>query len=430
MVGNFFTNPALSESSVMKPVDSVSPAEPVPEQAQQFRSQVGHISRTRFACRCRNIFGFTSYIWEKKPLRDLITIFTPSFADEDNTNAQNLTVKEIVSRLPEDRFRVVMICGGTPDPRIGMRKNTKLLPYYKHGNTFHLLRHCLLPVPDIYFFPRTGPLDRVFFDVKKYASIRSVLITYIVMAMNPKTGGGMIGRSIRESERIFANSKYVAESVRQMFGAEAPVVYDGVDRRFYFASADNGIVQDQNESPTVLYAGSLQARKRVELVVEQAVRLPNVQFRVAGKGETETRCREMAERHGCRNVTFLGHINSSCLGQEMRLAHVFLFPSVLEGNPQVLLQAAACGLPSVAMSNYRSDYVVHGRTGFLVDSDIELSHALDRLIAEPTLRRNFSAAALRYVEQFDWDRIAKQWAAIFENAVAPGAGRPRESVIL
>jgi hypothetical protein len=40
--------------------------------------------------------------------RQLITIFTPSHADVDNTNAQNLTAKEIVARLPPERFRVAM----------------------------------------------------------------------------------------------------------------------------------------------------------------------------------------------------------------------------------------------------------------------------------------------------------------------------------
>jgi O-antigen/teichoic acid export membrane protein len=45
MAGNFFISPALSESSVMKPAESVSPAEPITEQSQQFRSQVGQISR-------------------------------------------------------------------------------------------------------------------------------------------------------------------------------------------------------------------------------------------------------------------------------------------------------------------------------------------------------------------------------------------------
>jgi glycosyltransferase involved in cell wall biosynthesis len=363
---------------------------------------------------------------EQKPAR-AITVFTPSFADEDNTNAQNLTVKEIVCRLPEDRFRVVMICSGTPDPRIGARNNIKLLPYYKHGNTVRLLRHCLFPAPDIYFFPRTGPLDRAFLDLKKYAGVRSALITYIVMVMTPDTSGGMIGRSIRQAEKVLANSKYVAETVREMFGVEAPVMYDGIDRRFYFASADNGNARYANESPVVLYAGSHQPRKRVELVIEQAARLPRVPFRVVGEGSTKRRCMELAERHGCRNVAFLGHVSSLQLGEEMRRADIFLFPSLLEGNPQVLLQAAACGLPSVAMNNYQSDYVVHGRTGFLVDSDVELSRALDRLVAEPALRRAFSTGAVQHVEQFNWDRVAKQWGTIFEEAVATRVMCPRQS---
>jgi hypothetical protein len=68
----------------------------------------------------------------------VITIFTPSFADEDNTNAQNLTVKEIVTRLPPELFRVIMISDGRPDPRITARKNTKLLPYDRHGNMAQL----------------------------------------------------------------------------------------------------------------------------------------------------------------------------------------------------------------------------------------------------------------------------------------------------
>lgn len=354
-----------------------------------------------------------------------IRIFTPSFADESNTNAQNLTVKEIVSRLPEERFRVVMLCAGAPDSRIKRRKNTKLLRYYRHGNTANLLRHCLFPLPDIYFFPRTGPLDRIFFNLKKCAGIRSILISYIVMVMTSDTGSGMIGRSIRESENVFSNSRYVAETVREMFGTEAPVVYDGVDTRFYFASAEKRQAQEPKKSATVLYAGSFQPRKRVELVVEQAIRLPHVQFRLAGKGETEGRCRQLAELHGCRNLTFVGHLDSGRLGEEMRLADVFFFPSILEGNPQVLLQAAACGLPCIAMDHYHTDYVVHERSGFLVNSDSELSNCLDRLLADSALRCRFSTEAIKHAHDFDWARIAEQWAMIFEQATAKRAKGPR-----
>ena len=48
----------------------------------------------------------------------------------------------------------------------------------------------------------------------------------------------------------------------------------------------------------------------------------------------------------------------------MRRADLFLFPSILEGHPQVLGQASACGLPSIAMNLYRPDYVLNRESGF------------------------------------------------------------------
>jgi glycosyltransferase involved in cell wall biosynthesis len=347
-----------------------------------------------------------------------ITVFTPSDASAGNTNAQNLTVKEIVARLPEDRFHVTMLCAGTPDPRLSARRNTRLVGWTKRGNTVRLLRHCLLPPPDIYFFPRSGPLDRVFFDVRKRMGLRTALVTYIVMAMDAITGRGMIGRSILEGDMVFGNSKHVAETIRQRFGVEASPIYDGIDRRYYFPAKDKDKERRENAVPIVLYAGSLQPRKRVEMVIQQATRLPGIQFRLAGEGETGKFCRDLAQQSGCRNVTFLGHLSSEKLGEEMRHADIFLFPSILEGNPQVLLQASACGLTCIAMDLYRSDYVVDGETGFLARSDAELSEGMDRLAGDAALRRSFSAAAVRHAGQFDWDDIARQWAGVFQEAVA------------
>ncbi|MFZ1010445.1 MAG: glycosyltransferase family 4 protein [Candidatus Sulfotelmatobacter sp.] len=343
-----------------------------------------------------------------------ITIFTPSDAGADNTNAQNLTVKEIVARLPEEMFHVTMLCDGDPDPRLSARRNTGLVPWTKRGNTLRLLRHCLFHPPDIYFFPRTGPLDRAFFELRKRMGLRTSVITYIVMAMNEVTGSGLIGRSVAEGDMVFGNSKHVAETIHQMFGVEASPIYDGIDRRYYFPATERAA----NTASVVLYAGSLQPRKRVEWVIREAARLPGLQFRIAGKGETEKDCRDLAQQLGCGNVSFLGHLSSEKLGEEMRKADVFFFPSILEGNPQVLLQASACGLPCIAMDLYHSDYVVNGTTGFLVETDSNLSQRLDLLAGDGTLRRCFSIAAARHASQFDWEDIAQQWGAVFQEAVA------------
>jgi glycosyltransferase involved in cell wall biosynthesis len=165
----------------------------------------------------------------------------------------------------------------------------------------------------------------------------------------------------------------------------------------------------------VLYAGSLQPRKRVELLIQEAARRPSVEFRIAGRGETEDRCRALCQKYDCRNVSFLGHLSSSRLGEEMRQADVFFFPSILEGHPQVLGQAAACGLPAIAMNLYRPDYVLHGETGFLAESDADLTQALDLLLRDSVLRQSMAAAAVRHSRHFDWDRIAGQWIELFRE---------------
>jgi glycosyltransferase involved in cell wall biosynthesis len=101
---------------------------------------------------------------------------------------------------------------------------------------------------------------------------------------------------------------------------------------------------------------------------------------------------------------------------------VFLFPSVLEGHPQVLGQAAACGLPAVAMEKYRPDYVVHGETGYLVKSENELSLKLGLLLTDEELRLKMSAAAARHAMQFDWDKVTRDWESVFVEA----AGKRRK----
>ena len=354
----------------------------------------------------KKLWVFAMRISSSVPLR----IFTPSFADADNTNAQNLTVKEIVSRLPEELFRVTMFCIGDPDPRIAARRNTHLLRYRKHGNTPRLLSQCLLSNPHIYFFPRCGPLDRLFFEIKKRLPLRTALVSYIVYMMDKSTGTGLTGRSIVEADCVLGNSRFVSSTILQTFGRDAKTIHDGVDTRYFFSEQ-----KAQRENLVVLYAGSFQTRKRVDLVICQADRFPNVEFRLAGRGETENLCRELVRRYGCKNVQFLGHLSQESLAKEMRNADVFLFPSVQEGHPQVLIQAAASGLPCVAMTAYQPDYVIDGETGFLANSDSELNEKFDVLLKDASLRHSMSVAAARHSKAFQWERIAEQWADIFQE---------------
>jgi glycosyltransferase involved in cell wall biosynthesis len=347
----------------------------------------------------------------------MITIFTPSFADEADTNAQNLSVKEIVARLDPEKAFVTMLYEGAVDPRIAARANTALLRRHKHGNTPRAIAKILRKIPDVYFFPREGPLDSTFLSLRRFLSLKTAVVTYVVSGgLHAQPYSPARVRNIREADAVLANNDYLGRLLREKMGiSPAGTIHDGIDRRYFFP-LESG--RAQRDSATVLYAGSFRPYKRVPLVVRQAELWRQVRFRIAGIGEDERICRNLAAELGCRNVEFLGHLSLPQLGDEMRRADIFFFPSIIEGHPQVLGQAAACGLPTIAMKVYRPDYVVDGVTGFLVDSDAELPEKLDLLVRQPELRRTMGEAAALHARKFDWDAIARQWQEVFEQAVA------------
>jgi glycosyltransferase involved in cell wall biosynthesis len=286
-----------------------------------------------------------------------------------------------------------------------------------------LLRHVLFPVSDVYFYPREKLLDDAVLFLRRHLHLKTALVVHVTMCLRPTDVLGTLGSSLAEADAVFGVSDCVTETVRA-YRQDARTIFDGIDRRFYFAGVRDMADKSVLDRPvTVLYAGSFQARKRPELVIRNAARRPDVLFQLAGKGELLEQCRSLARQLRCDNVIFRGHLSPLQLGDAMRQSDVFLFPSVLEGHPQVLGQAAACGLPCVAMNVYRPDYVVNRQTGFLAASDDELKSSLDTLLDQPGLRDLMSRAAVAHVKKFDWDQIASQWAVALRDAVANRQGR-------
>ncbi|MGH8637214.1 MAG: glycosyltransferase, partial [Burkholderiales bacterium] len=83
-------------------------------------------------------------------------------------------------------------------------------------------------------------------------------------------------------------------------------------------------------------------------------------------------------------------------------ADLFALPSHSEGSPNALLEAMAAGMPVVASDvGGVAEIVAHGRTGLLVRrGDTQaLAASLQRLAADPDLRRQLGAAARAHVRR-------------------------------
>ena len=97
----------------------------------------------------------------------------------------------------------------------------------------------------------------------------------------------------------------------------------------------------------------------------------------------------------------------------MRDASVFVLSSRFEGFPIVLLEAMAAGLAVVSFDcpTGPSEIVADGISGLLVaPEDVPaLAAALDRVMADETLRRRLAAAAPAAVLPYSLRSVGRHW---------------------
>lgn len=101
----------------------------------------------------------------------------------------------------------------------------------------------------------------------------------------------------------------------------------------------------------------------------------------------------------------------------MAAADVFCLPSYREGLPMTIIEAAACGVPSVASKIYGvTDAVVDGETGLLFQAgDVDgLIRCLSRLIDDVPLRKQMGQAARQHaISNFSNVKITQNMMALY-----------------
>jgi glycosyltransferase involved in cell wall biosynthesis len=106
----------------------------------------------------------------------------------------------------------------------------------------------------------------------------------------------------------------------------------------------------------------------------------------------------------------------------MKESDILLHPSLIEALGKVIMEGAANGLPAIRFSQYPSPAVLDGITGFQVETFEEVLDLLGLLIKDLSLRLKMGAEAVKYMEQFDWKLIARQWGQVFQEAILLSKG--------
>ena len=141
----------------------------------------------------------------------------------------------------------------------------------------------------------------------------------------------------------------------------------------------------------------------------------DVHLWLAGDGPEGPRIRAAIDTHGLHSrVRMLGRLTDSEIAQLYAGADLFIMPNVrvpgdMEGFGLVMVEAGACGLPTIA-SRLEGilDVITDGCNGVLVESgDAQgFANAIERFRADPALLQSMSARTASFTRKnFSWEKL-------------------------
>lgn len=209
--------------------------------------------------------------------------------------------------------------------------------------------------------------------------------------------------TVNRIDYFIANSNYIAQRIRKVYGREATVIHPPVDiESFSF--------HPQKED-FFLTASRFVPYKKIDLIVESFAQMPDKKLVVIGDGPDFEKVKAKAGS----NVELLGFQPFDTLKHYMQRAQAFIFAAD-EDFGIIPVEAQACGTPVIA---YRQggvlETVVEGETGFFfnrqnVNEVIRAVQQFEKMkfqLIPEKIRTN--------AEKFSHDRFRKEFEQFVES---------------
>lgn len=176
----------------------------------------------------------------------------------------------------------------------------------------------------------------------------------------------------------------------------------------------------ESASPKIAYVGGLERYKGVDRIPQihetlQEVSDSSVQLDVAGR---DGPCREQIAEYCERNeeANYHGFVSKKKKIDLLQSAWIFIAPSRVEGYGIAVIEANACGTPTVGSDvNGLRDSIQHGKTGLLADGSNPKLFAtkVNELLMDNERRNNLAERARAWAEQHSWQKSADKLENLF-----------------
>ncbi|MBV9278493.1 MAG: glycosyltransferase family 4 protein [Chloroflexi bacterium] len=246
----------------------------------------------------------------------------------------------------------------------------------------------------------------------------------------------MVERSIRRADRVIAVSRHTRGDLVELCNLPAErisVIYSGVDPSFRpFGEGELAPFRRRafGGRPFILHVGTLEPRKNLDVLIRAfaAVRddlhPPHLLALVGARGWMYEDLYRLVERLRLRDhVSFVDYVPAAELPLWYNCADLFAYPSAYEGFGLPVLEAMACGLPTVTSASSGLQELAGGACLTVQPGSQEaLQVALARVLADEEVRDSLRRAGLERAKQFTWEETARATVGVYSRIMEGTAG--------
>ena len=180
------------------------------------------------------------------------------------------------------------------------------------------------------------------------------------------------------------------------------------------------------DRPTVLYVGRVDPEKKVGVIIdafnEARKKVSKALLVIVGDGVDKLRLMQKVEKMGLGgDVKFLGRVLPPDLYELYKIGDVFATASDIETQGIVLIEAAACGLPLIAVDGGAVGEVCRdGENGYLCQPGdvMEISEAMTRILSDSSLHARFSKKSVEIASEHDFEKTLDKFENIYRKVIA------------
>lgn len=236
----------------------------------------------------------------------------------------------------------------------------------------------------------------------------------------------LLPRSARQADKVLAISGVAREAAIKHWSLDpkkVEVVYYGAPLD-EFRPDDSP--RDPAEKPYFLFVGVTRTTKNTRILMEGFVRFKKKhpeaphRFVICGApGDEQALIEELLAEAGLTGeVTFAGNVDQSKVAPYYRKALAYVSASALEGFHLPLIEAMACGIPTVAARGGAQTEIV-ADAGLHVDPTAEdMCRGMEAVAFDPELRARMRAKGLERCKDFSWSGAARKTIAAYESVYA------------